>query len=182
MIDDSVEEFGNAFSASIPTMFAKLCEGPLVLSHSDWRLDNLFFTDDDDVIAVDWQLIDRSVGLRDLSYLVTQSLNIDEPEGYQAAFDTYVDDLTDLGVDVDRNWAWEKYRLGTMFGFVYPVVACGALHPRRPAPRRAHAVAVPPQHRRVEGPRRVRRLVVTRARQSGSGTTTTGRFERCTTW
>ena len=74
-----------------------------MLSHADWRLDNLFFTDDDDVIAIDWQLIDRSVGPRDLSYHVTQSVNIDDPAGYRHAFDTYVSDLAELGVDVDRD-------------------------------------------------------------------------------
>jgi hypothetical protein len=127
MIDDRVREFGDGYSARIPALFAKLCEGPLVLSHSDWRLDNLFFTDDDDVIAVDWQLVDRSVGPRDLAYHVTQSVNIDDAAGYAAAFDTYASDLGDLGVDVDRAWAWEMYRYGTVLGFVYPVIATGAL-------------------------------------------------------
>ncbi|HEY5075875.1 MAG TPA: phosphotransferase [Acidimicrobiia bacterium] len=127
MIDDRVREFGDSYAPRIPALFAKLCEGPLVLSHADWRLDNLFFTDDDDVIAVDWQLIDRSVGPRDLSYHVTQSINIDDPAGYEHAFDTYISDLDDLGVDVDRSWAWEMYRYGTMLGFVYPVIATGAL-------------------------------------------------------
>ena len=127
MIDDRIREFGDRYSSSIPAMFARLCDGPLVLSHADWRLDNLFFTDGDDVIAVDWQLIDQSVGPRDLSYHVTQSVNIDEPRGYEVAFDTYVSDLADLGVEVDRSWAWEMYRYGTMLGFVYPVIATGAL-------------------------------------------------------
>lgn len=132
MIDDRVREFGDSYSKQIPAMFAKLCEGPLVLSHSDWRLDNLFFTDangngDADVIVIDWQLIDRSVGPRDLSYHVTQSVNIDDPAGYTQAFDTYISDLAELGVDVDRTWAWEKYLYGTMLGFVYPVIASGAI-------------------------------------------------------
>jgi hypothetical protein len=126
MIDERVRELGDGYSQMIPALFAKLCEGPLVLSHADWRLDNLFFTDDD-VIAVDWQLIDRSVGPRDLSYHVTQSLNIDNPAAYRQAFDTYVSDLADLGVEVDPTWAWEMYRYGTMLGFVYPVIATGAL-------------------------------------------------------
>jgi hypothetical protein len=130
MIDDRVREFGDDYARRIPALFAKLCEGPLVLSHSDWRLDNLFFTDDatgGEVIAIDWQLIDRSVGPRDLSYHVTQSVNIDDPSGYRHAFDTYVSDLADLGVDVDPTWAWEMYRYGTMLGFVYPVIAAGAI-------------------------------------------------------
>jgi ecdysteroid kinase len=127
MIDERVRAFGDGYAAQIPAMFDKLCEGPLVLSHADWRLDNLFFTDDDDVIAVDWQLIDRSVGPRDLSYHVTQSLEIDDPAGYRQAFDTYVSDLDDLGIEVDKAWAWEMYGYGTMLGFVYPVIATGAL-------------------------------------------------------
>jgi Ecdysteroid kinase-like family len=126
MIDERVRDFGDGYAELIPAMFAKLCDGPLVLSHSDWRLDNLFFTDDD-VIAVDWQLIDRSVGPRDLSYHVSQSVNIDDPTGYEHAFDTYVSDLHELGVEVDPTWAWEMYRYGTMLGFVYPVIATGAL-------------------------------------------------------
>ena len=127
MIDERVRAFGDGYAKQIPAMFAKLCDGPLVLSHADWRLDNLFFTDDDDVIVVDWQLIDRSVGPRDLSYHVTQSVNIDHPAGYRQAFDTYVSDLGELGVDVDTTWAWEMYGYGTMLGFVYPVIATGAL-------------------------------------------------------
>ena len=71
----------------------------------------------------DWQLIDRSVGPRDLSYHITQSVNIDDSEGYRQAFDAYVSDLAEFGVDVDHDWAWEKYRYGTMLGFVYPVIA-----------------------------------------------------------
>ena len=127
MIDDRVREFGDNYSPRIAGLFNKLCDGPLTLAHADWRLDNLFFTDDDDVIAVDWQLIDRSVGPRDLAYHVTQSVNIDDPAGYEVAFDTYLSDLADLGVDVDRAWAAEMYRYGAMLGFVYPVVATGAL-------------------------------------------------------
>ncbi|MDQ1478232.1 MAG: hypothetical protein QOE62_3461 [Actinomycetota bacterium] len=127
MIDDRVRDFGDNYAARIPALFVQLCDGPLVLSHSDWRLDNLFFTDDGDVIVIDWQLVDRSVGPRDLAYHVTQSINIDDAEGYRHAFEAYVSDLAGLGVAVDREWAWEKYRFGTMLGFVYPVIATGAI-------------------------------------------------------
>ncbi|HUI47761.1 MAG TPA: phosphotransferase [Acidimicrobiia bacterium] len=126
MIDGRVREFGDTYAARIPALFAKLCDGPLVLSHADWRLDNLFFGGDE-VIAVDWQLIERSVAPRDLAYHVTQSINIDDAAGYAQAFDTYLADLRDLGIEVDRPWAWSAYRYGAVLGFVYPVVATGAL-------------------------------------------------------
>jgi hypothetical protein len=126
-ITPAVRRFGDEFPPKIPALFARLAEPPAVLSHADWRLDNLFFTPDGDVIAVDWQLIDRSAGPRDLAYLVTQSLNIEDPSGYEGAFDTYLADLAERGVEAPRDRAWELYRYGAMLGFVYPVIAAGGL-------------------------------------------------------
>jgi hypothetical protein len=124
-----VRAFGDAYSEQIPAMFASLCDGPLTLSHADWRLDNLFFTSDParPVIAVDWQLIDRSVGPRDVAYLVTQSLELSSTAEFVKALDIYLDELAASGVTVDRDWALLKYRQATRFGFVYPVVAGGSL-------------------------------------------------------
>jgi hypothetical protein len=122
-----VKEFGDTFSARIPGYFSKLCEGPHVLSHADWRVDNLFQTPDGDMIAVDWQLVDRSVGPRDLSYFVTQSVNVDDRAGYDMLFDAYLDALASHGLTPDRGWAWEMYRYGAAMAFVYPIVAAGAL-------------------------------------------------------
>ncbi|HVJ95353.1 MAG TPA: hypothetical protein VNC41_00820, partial [Acidimicrobiia bacterium] len=127
LVDARLKEFGDRYSAQIAPIFDRLCDGPLTLSHGDWRVDNLFFTRENDVLAVNWQIIDRSVGPRDIAYLITQSVNIDDPAGYRVAFDEYVADLATLGVDVDRSWAWEQYRVGALLGFVYPVVAGGGL-------------------------------------------------------
>jgi len=126
-ITPDVRAFGDAYVEKIPALFAKLSEPPLVLAHADWRLDNLFFTPDGEVIALDWQLVDRSVGPRDLAYLVTQSLEIEGRAGYEQAFATYLSDLAEHGIEPDEQWAWEMYRYGTMLGFVYPVIAAGAL-------------------------------------------------------
>ena len=126
-VTPAVQRFGDEFPPKIPPLFAKLSEPPVVLSHADWRLDNLFFTPNGEVIAVDWQLIDQSVGPRDLAYLVTQSLNIEDRTGYEEAFDAYLADLAEQGIEPPREWAWERYRYGAMLGFVYPVVAAGGL-------------------------------------------------------
>ncbi len=129
LIDPRVRAFGDGFVEQIPAIFSKLCEGPLTLAHADWRLDNLFFTGDDamPVIAVDWQLIDRSVGPRDVAYLVTQSLEVSSAAEYRAALDVYLDELAAAGVQADPDWAWEMYRQAVRFGFVYAVVAGGSL-------------------------------------------------------
>ncbi|HET9727985.1 MAG TPA: phosphotransferase, partial [Acidimicrobiia bacterium] len=127
VIDERVTKLAASYAASIPALFAKLSEPPLVLSHADWRLDNLFFTPDGHVVAVDWQLIDRTVGPRDLAYFVSQSLAVEQPDDYKTAFRIYVDELRAHGVAVDEDWAWNMYRYGALLGFVYPIVAAGAL-------------------------------------------------------
>jgi hypothetical protein len=126
-VTPEVKSFGDGYAKRLPALFEKLSEAPLVLSHGDWRLDNLFFTHDDDVIALDWQLIDRSVGPRDLAYLVTQSVNVTDPVGFERAFADYIGDLAECGIEPPRPWAWEMYRYGTVLGFAYPVIAAGAL-------------------------------------------------------
>jgi len=122
-----VRDFGDAYVERIPALFAKLSEPPCVLAHADWRLDNLFFTPDGDVVAVDWQLIDRSVGPRDLAYLVTQSLEVDDPGAYDQALAWYLADLATHGIEPDAGWAREMYRYATAFAFTYPVIAAGGL-------------------------------------------------------
>ncbi len=128
-ITPKVQALGDGFVEQIPAIFASLCDGPLTLSHADWRLDNLFFTGDEaqPVVAVDWQLIDRSVGPRDVAYLVTQSLELSSNAEYLKALDIYLDELAAASVVVDRDWALLKYRQATRFGFVYPIVAGGSL-------------------------------------------------------
>ena len=130
-----VRDFGDGYSKQIPALFAKLCDGPLVLSHADWRLDNLFFTDADDVIAVDWQLIDRSVGPRDLAYLVTGSLDIPDPADYRQAFDTDLSDLAEHGARPDAAEPFAVSRPGTPPARTRNVAAWGVgADPRRSTP------------------------------------------------
>ena len=127
LITPEVRAFGDAYPGRIAALYEKLCDGPHVLAHADWRLDNLFLAPDGEVIAIDWQLIDRSVGPRDLAYFVTQGIAVDDPAGYARLLDLYLDELAAHGVRVDRDWAWEMYRYATAMTFVYPVIAAGAL-------------------------------------------------------
>ena len=87
---------------------------------------------------------------------MTQSLELDGPEQYTEALDIYLEELAAAGIDVDRAWAEEMYRYGTLLGFVYPVVAGGALtidDPRHVELCRTLLVA---HDHRARGPRRLR--------------------------
>ena len=131
LVTAEVRALGERFTDLIPTLMARLSEPPWTLSHGDYRLDNLFFSDDPDrpLVAIDWQLYDRSRGPRDLSYLLSQSMEPDTRATHERALvERYVDRIAAQGVggyDVDT--AWSDYRLATLFDLVYPVIAGGGL-------------------------------------------------------
>jgi hypothetical protein len=131
LVTPTVKELGDRFPELIPVLMAKLSEPPWTLSHGDYRLDNMFFSDDPlrPLVVVDWQLYDRSRGPRDLSYLLSQSM---EPElraaSERALVERYVAGLVANGVTgYDVEQAWSDYRLATLFDLVYPVIAGGGL-------------------------------------------------------
>ena len=117
VITAEVQAFGDALRRAHPRAVRQaLASRRSCSSHGDWRLDNLFFTPDGDVIAVDWQLIDRSVGPRDLAYLATQSLEVDDPADYRQAFDWYMADLATHGVTPMTTGRWRCTATATSSG------------------------------------------------------------------
>lgn len=131
LVTPDVKALGDRFVDLIPVLMARLSEPPWTLSHGDYRLDNMFFSDDPErpFIVVDWQLYDRSRGPRDLSYLLSQSMEPALRAGCERALvERYVASLVASGVsDYDVDDAWADYRLATLFDFVYPVIAGGGL-------------------------------------------------------
>jgi len=131
LVTPTVKALGDRFADLIPVLMGRLSEPPWTLSHGDYRLDNMFFSDDPErpFIVVDWQLYDRSRGPRDLSYLLSQSMEPALRAGCERALvERYVASLVASGVsDYDVDDAWADYRLATLFDFVYPVIAGGGL-------------------------------------------------------
>jgi aminoglycoside phosphotransferase (APT) family kinase protein len=132
LVTPPVKALGDRFVDLIPVLMAKLSEPPWTLSHGDYRLDNLFFSDDPDrpLVAIDWQLYDRSRGPRDLSYLLSQSMEPALRAACESALvERYVAALAANGVaDYGFEQAWADYRLATLFDFCYPVIAGGGLN------------------------------------------------------
>jgi hypothetical protein len=125
----AVKQFGDRFTELLPSMVARLSEPPFTLSHGDYRADNFFYGDDDDLVVCDWQLVDRSRGGRDLAYVLSQSVT---PELRAAVewplVERYAARLASHGVtDYDSPAVWEDYRIATAFALAYPVVAGGSL-------------------------------------------------------
>jgi hypothetical protein len=121
-------EAGDRLSDDMPALAARLAAPPRTLAHGDVRADNVFFAPAG-VRLCDWQLVDRSRGLRDVGYFLSQSLPPDvRAEHEERLVELYVDRLAAAGV---RGYgladAWDDYRVAVRFTFAYPVVAGGGL-------------------------------------------------------
>ena len=132
LVTPEVSALGDRFAELIPTLMAQLSEPPWTLSHGDYRLDNLFFSDDPARPARRHRL----AALRPLAR-AARPLVPAEPEhgarGARRRASARSSSATSAGskrggvhgYDVDT--AWFDYRLATLFDFVYPVIAGGGL-------------------------------------------------------
>ncbi len=107
--------------------------GPLTLLHGDPHVANLYF-DGEDVGFLDWQVVQKGQGVRDVAYFVINSLPTGlrrEREG--ELLDHYVETLADCGVEgIDLGELWRCYRSHAMYVWISNSVtaAAGGLQPQ----------------------------------------------------
>jgi hypothetical protein len=98
----------------------------LTIAHGDYRLDNLFFDNDRNVTAVDWQIVTKGVGGYDFAYFVSQSLCAADRRAYlDDLVHAYLGTLADAGVDYPEDEFWVDVRRTLLFCLAYPVQAMG---------------------------------------------------------
>jgi hypothetical protein len=123
----SIQAIGPKFAPAIGGLLASLAAGPNTLAHGDFRADNMLFTADNELVALDFQLIGTGTGAYDLAYFVTQSLTADDASnGEVDLFNRWIDGLRSAGVPadmVDRDALWQHYRTAALFCLAYPIVA-----------------------------------------------------------
>jgi aminoglycoside phosphotransferase (APT) family kinase protein len=92
--------------------------------HGDYRLDNLFFDDNREVTALDWQIVTKGVGGYDFAYFVSQSLSAEDRRAYlDELVDTYLATLADAGIEYPEDQFWLDVRRTVLFCLAYPVQA-----------------------------------------------------------
>ena len=97
------------------------------LVHGDYRLDNLMFLPDSEVVtAVDWQTLSLGLPARDLAYLLGTGLAAaDRRASEEEIVAAYHSALLGHGVrDHDAALAWEDYRFSMLQGPLVSVFGC----------------------------------------------------------
>lgn len=103
-----------------------LSGGPPTLLHGDYKLDNMFFVGNGDVVAFDWGLVMTGPAAFDVAYFL--GLNFEPPERRRYERDlirTYVDSLAANGVnDYDLDRCVADYR-AQLAGLLPQLIAAG---------------------------------------------------------
>lgn len=130
-LGDRYVEFGDRFADLVPWFTEMGSLAPRTYCHGDYRLDNLFFCDDESdqpLMVIDWQLGFRGRGGYDLAYFASQSLTTeDRRANEEALIDLYRQGLAEQGVEYPEDDLRSDYRRTVAFCFCYPVIACGQI-------------------------------------------------------
>ena len=120
-------------------------EPPLTLIHGDSHVGNMFFTGEGDSLEaglLDWQVLQRGQGIRDVGYFLMNSLDTDLRRSHQEALlALYLATLRKGGVseaDLDPGRLFERYRSQALYVWIASAVtaATPGLQPE-PVARRA---------------------------------------------
>ena len=105
---------------------------PLTLIHGDAHLGNLFF-DGREVGFLDWQVVQRGQGLRDVTYFLTNSLAVETRRVHgEELIRVYLAALAEAGAPpVPFGLAWEQHRLHALYTWISAIVTAAAVSLQR---------------------------------------------------
>ena len=137
MFPGFAERFASTVSAEIISLGARLVENydrytavfpdVLTVTHRDFRLDNLLFTESErhfDVKVVDWQTVGAMPGACDLGYFIGASFGVDDRrDNEQSLVRRYCAGLQAENIGTDYEVIWAQYRLLGTSGYIMAIVA-----------------------------------------------------------
>lgn len=127
-MDGSFHRIAAIYLARTEDIVALWREGPGTLVHGDSHLGNLFVdpADDDRTGFLDWAVICRAPGMRDVAYTLCNSIPPDVREAIERGLvDRYCELLAVAGVALDPEDAWEQYRLHAVYSWVAATATAG---------------------------------------------------------
>ena len=132
IIPARVLAWGGRVGPSTRDLLTRMCSGPLVIAHADFRLENIFFAAQPEHPAfsiLDWQSITKSSPGQDLAYFLTQSVQLEVRRKHERALlDRYREGLRAAGVrDYTHDQLWHDYRLSALYLLDYAVTIAATL-------------------------------------------------------
>ena len=161
-LDESFHRIARLYIARAADIVQLQREGAGTLVHGDSHLGNLFVdvAIGDRTGFLDWAVVCRAPGMRDVAYTLCNSVPADVREGIERELvNRYCELLGREGVDLDPTDAWDQYRLFAIYSWVAATSTAGMGSKWQPIS--IGLSATKPRHRRVRPPRQRRSRRVT---------------------
>ena len=143
-VPDLFREVRESYLDAIVPLQKWLVSQPSTLGHGDLRLDNLLFGRDgkDPIVAVDWQAVRPSKGLRDFAYLISHSMDVEDRRANELdLLRRYVEQIGSFGIEYSLEDARQDYRKAMLFDFCTVLYIVGInINTHERALRRKHAL------------------------------------------
>jgi hypothetical protein len=127
-LDEAFHHIADLYLARAPEIVALWNSGPRTLVHGDPHLGNLFV----DVAGggrtgfLDWAMIGRSPGLRDVAYVVCNSIpSVVRAAHERAWIERYCELVAESGITLSIDDAWQQYRLFAVYSWVSATSTAG---------------------------------------------------------
>jgi aminoglycoside phosphotransferase (APT) family kinase protein len=127
-MDDRFHRVADVFVARADDIGRLWSEGATTLIHGDPHLGNLFVDRraGDRTGFLDWAVLCRAPGIRDVAYVLTNSIPEDVRERIERELvDRYCEIVLEAGVDIDPASTWDQYRLFAIYSWVAAVSTAG---------------------------------------------------------
>lgn len=116
----AIAEIGGAFAE----VMRLVQESTRALAHWDYRVENLFYGADQELVVIDWQLMMLSNPANDLAYLLGTNIDVDLRRAAEAdLIDRFLEGLKQHGVaGYGRNHLERDYRIALLFISAIPII------------------------------------------------------------
>lgn len=125
-VDDEIISLGERLVSNIDNYYRAFPD-VLTVSHRDFRLDNLLFSQKSNGIGVkvvDWQTVGAMPGVSDLGYFVGASFTLEDRRQFEKTLVAdYCKLLNNQQIAVSFDEVWSQYRLFGTSGYIMAIVA-----------------------------------------------------------
>jgi aminoglycoside phosphotransferase (APT) family kinase protein len=104
-VDDDMVARLDEIQERVPAINASLAAAPWTLIHGDFRLDNLLFRPNDEIVVLDLQGLSAGRPAVDVAYFITTALDAEHRDEEERLLRTYHDALVGAGVST---YSWEQ--------------------------------------------------------------------------
>ena len=129
MISNGAKRTLETYGPHVAEHMGVLAAGPLSLAHGDFRLDNMFFGDDEDFAVIDWQVSGIQSGLYDVAYFMGTSVTTGvRRQVEREALMEFHDIVCGMGTSgFTFEDCWRLYRHNSLGRAITAIITCGGL-------------------------------------------------------